>query len=139
MDEAIRVLEARVVSPTFRRAVGASVVEAVKTLMEFQKCNVCIDVDKAVELLQNLHLFRVRMGRLIEALEGLMGGGLARLLEELDITTGEVQGGREQDIGYVKAALLGEMEAFERYLEDLVDLVRGVRAKCRRGASERAS
>ncbi len=134
VDEAVRVLEARAGNPTFKRAVGSTVDEAVRTLIHVHKCSVCIDLDRAIELLQNLHLFRMRMRRLMETLDGLLKGNLAKLLEEVDIDVDMAPEGGAQGIGDAYKALLGEVESFESYLGDLVEMVRGARARCRERA-----
>ncbi len=139
VDEAIRVLEARAGSPTFRRAVGSAVDEAVRTIIDVHRCSVCIDLDRAIELLQNLHLFRMRMRRLLEALDELLKGNLAKLLEEIDIEVDHVPEGGAQGVGDVHKALLGEVESFESYLGGLVEMVRGARARCRERAGGKAT
>ena len=107
LDEAIRILEQRINSKSFRKAVGSSIVAAISELIRAARCRVCLDPGDAAEILNNAYILLSRVRRIAEMLEAADPELLRRLGSSLGF-----EGKRFAE------ALASELEAYLRFLEE---------------------
>ncbi|MEL9991566.1 MAG: hypothetical protein QXP98_06730 [Thermoproteus sp.] len=121
VEEAVNLLEAKLNSPTFVKAVGRSVAEAIRELLKAYRCNVVLAPDEVLRMLNNYYIFESRLKRLIEFYEELSGGALTALAR---LTVGD----ELPDVDY--KLLLRELEEYRADLFKLAETVRRTERNC---------
>lgn len=124
LQEALDLLESKANSPTFIKAVGKTVVEAIRTLVEAQRCNVALTAEEVLKVLNDYYVFESRMRRLVELYEELSGGALTALVR---MTLGEDAALPDMDY----KLLLRELEAYRSELFKLAEKVKEAERRCR--------
>ncbi|MGC8972646.1 MAG: hypothetical protein ACP5KY_00395 [Thermoproteus sp.] len=132
LQEAVDLLEAKINSPTFVKAVGRTAAEAIKTLLEAYRCNVVLTTEEVLRVLNDYYIFESRMRRLIELYEELSGGALTALAR---ITLGE--DADLPDIDY--KLLLRELDAYRSELFKLAEMVKEAERRCPKAYSSTSS
>lgn len=132
LEEAVALLESKLNSPTFVKAVGRSVAEAIRELLDAYKCNLLVGPGEVLKLLNDYYIFESRIRRLVEFYEELSGGALsalARLALGDDVSL--------PDVDY--KLLLRELEAYRAELFKLADMVKKAEKRCRSAHSSTSS
>jgi hypothetical protein len=128
LEDAIALLEAKASSPSFRKAVGGSVVEAINTLIEQYKCNILLSQNYILKLLNDYYIFESRIKRLIELYEELSKGALSAVLRA---ALGEDAELPDADYGL----LLKELKQYREELFKLAGLVKEAERRCHSASS----
>ncbi|MEZ0247882.1 MAG: hypothetical protein ABWJ97_01295 [Thermoproteus sp.] len=121
IEEAVALLEAKLNSPTFVKAVGRPAAEAIRELIKAYKCNVVLAPDEVLRILNNYYIFESRLRRLIEFYEELSGGALTALAR---LTVGD----ELPDVDY--RLLLKELEEYRTDLFRLAEIIKRVERSC---------
>jgi len=115
-EEAISILRKKLQSKSFRKAVGASVAEAIETLIRRYECGACLAESEAAALANDYYVFESRLRRLLELYDKLTRGALRAV-------AAEVLGEEFHAAPVEYDALLGELEAYRRALFAVVGRV----------------
>lgn len=131
LEEAVAMLEAKLSSPTFRKAIGKSAAEAIETLLAFYKCNIVLSKDHILKLLNDYYIFESKISQIIKIYEELSRGSLSAVLR---MALGE--DAELPDVG--GDLLLKELERYGAELFKLRELVREAERKCYSSTSSKA-
>lgn len=125
-------LESKLSSPTFVKAVGKTVAEAIRELLEAYRCNLVVSPEEILKMLNDYYIFESRIKRLIEFYEELSGGALSALAR---LALGD--DASLPDVDY--KLLLKELEAYRAELFKLADMVKEAERRCRTAYSSTSS
>jgi len=118
LAEAIRLLEDKTRSRSFRKAVGTRVIEAITEVLKSLRCRICLDAREAAEVLNNTYVLLSRVRRIAEMLEAAD----PELMRRLGSSVG-FEGPRFAE------ALANELDSYLRFLEERLGVWRSV--ECR--------
>ncbi|ABL88096.1 conserved hypothetical protein [Pyrobaculum islandicum DSM 4184] len=127
LEDAIFLLNEKLRSKSFRKAVGIRVVEAIETLVKAFQCGSCISEREAKEMLNNYYIFESRLRRLIELYDKISRGSLRAVIREVlgeDLPAEPL----EYDL------LMRELELYRKYVFSIAERV----LRCHSSTSSKA-
>jgi len=123
IEEALKILEEKLATKSFRKAVGSTVVEAIRTLVDYTRCNVVVPPSDIYKLINNFYIFESRIEYILKVYDYITSGTFSTILKEI---FGEEVGGARVDY----RALLKELSLYRAELFKLGNIAKEAERSC---------